>query len=323
MTSANTRQACPPRKDWLIDWLKSAIDDNAVLVRNVSEVLGRLCFAAQAVSMIRPFLGPCYAWVASIGLDTFMQLPVGLKVIFRFLIRLLDESNGRELIKPITSKAPLIFRADAKAEGTDVALGGWLCHPGGTRESKWFAVQITPGNAPWAFWAGEAFRTIASLELFASLLCLMIFAPEDDSFGVLRFTGETDNRGNSFVVQKLMSTKYPLNVVLMELAMQLHQKGIALNLEWVRRELNQEADDLSNFRFDDFQKENRIEVDLDSFKFILLDEFMKSTGELYKKVASAREAKKRDLAARGAPSIQTKGKKRPLSEKLKQKSHWG
>ena len=45
-----------------------------------------------------------------------------------------------------------VFRLDAKAEGKNVAIGGWRCCEGRpTREAEWFAVTLNRRNAAWAF----------------------------------------------------------------------------------------------------------------------------------------------------------------------------
>ena len=41
----------------------------------------------------------------------------------------------------------------------------------------WFAVVLTPETAPWAFSKGEPFKAVAALELLATLLGLLFFAP--------------------------------------------------------------------------------------------------------------------------------------------------
>ena len=41
------------------------------------------------------------------------------------------------------------------------------------------------------------------------------------------------------------------------------------------------------------------------------------------KVAAVKEARKRDLDLRERPIATVRGRKRPLAERLKQKSHWG
>ena len=64
-----------------------------------------------------------------------------------------------------------IFRLDTKADGEQVAIGGWRVKGSGSAsDASWFAVKFNRRNAPWAFTRGEAFRTIASLELLGVLV---------------------------------------------------------------------------------------------------------------------------------------------------------
>ena len=50
-----------------------------------------------------------------------------------------------------------VFRLDAKAEGEEVAIGGWRTRDGAkTADAPWFAVRLNRRNAPWAFARGEA-----------------------------------------------------------------------------------------------------------------------------------------------------------------------
>ena len=41
----------------------------------------------------------------------------------------------------------------------------------------WFAVRITPENAPWAFDRGKPCKPISALELLATVVALMLFRP--------------------------------------------------------------------------------------------------------------------------------------------------
>ena len=50
-----------------------------------------------------------------------------------------------------------------------------------TREAAWFAVKLDRRNAPWSLARGEAFRTIASLELLGALVGVMVLMPEKES----------------------------------------------------------------------------------------------------------------------------------------------
>ena len=66
-------------------------------------------------------------------------------------------------------------------------------------------------------------------------------------------SGSADNKGNSHAITKMMTTKFPLCAILMELAAQMQDKELNLQLHWVPRDQNTEADELSNFnasRFD-------------------------------------------------------------------------
>ena len=49
-----------------------------------------------------------------------------------------------------------------------------------------------------------------------------------------------------------MSVKFLLAPVLLELYIQLRKKGMELRLDWIPRDLNSEADALSNMNFDGF-----------------------------------------------------------------------
>ena len=72
---------------------------------------------------------------------------------------------------------------------------------------------------------------------------------------------------SSFLVDKLMTTKYPLGVILVELCHQLARRRAALRAQWVPRLENEEADALTNSDFPHFLPERRIEVDLETLPF--------------------------------------------------------
>ena len=51
------------------------------------------------------------------------------------------------------------------------------------------------------------------------------------------------NKQKEPLLKKAMTTKYPSMLVLMETAEELSQKNCELQLQWIRRDLNQLADD--------------------------------------------------------------------------------
>ena len=174
---------------------------------------------------------------------------------------------------------PELFRADAKASEDLVAVGGWLCRDGTPPASaQWFAVELNKKNAPWIFHKGEPFRLIASLELLATLLCLLVFdirkEDPDETSKVTLGGGSTDNMGNMYLIRKLMTTKYPLNIYLMEIAAQAEMRKLDLELSWVPRDQNTEADELSNLDFRNFDPSKRILVDLEKIPSLVLHDLM-------------------------------------------------
>ena len=215
---------------------------------------------------------------------------------------------------------------DAKAAGDEVAVGGWVSRGGQRcRDARWFAVRLNRQNAPWAFARGEPFRVIASLELLGVLVGLMVLTPEDEfvrgaqSTGLVTLSCLTDNQGNSYLLDKLMTTKYPLGVILIELAWQCARRRVALRAEWVPRLQNEEADALTNGVYDAFDESKRVDVNLDTLQFGVLRDLL-ATGESY--FAALEEARDRAREARAAPAPsgrrgggQARGKRTTLRER--------
>ena len=83
-----------------------------------------------------------------------------------------------------------------------------------------------------------------------------------------------DNRGNKYALSRLQSTKFPLCCVTMELACQMEQSGARLAMEWAPRELNEEADRLSNNDHSGFREANRVDLRMDSIDWIVLKRMM-------------------------------------------------
>ena len=165
------------RAEWVRNWLSDRIETKTVDLSDFAAVLGRLGFAMGPLYHLRPFILPLYAWSAAVGRRGVVRLPWSVLFIFRVIYDMLG--NGGRYIEIVEHGEDLgeAFRADAKAEGQSVVVGGWESRGGvQPRRARWFAVTLTRANAAWAFSKGEPFRTIASLELFGTLLCVMIFS---------------------------------------------------------------------------------------------------------------------------------------------------
>ena len=261
------------RAAWAVRWLEDKARERRVQLGELREGLGRLQFLAGPLEHLRPFLGPLYAWCCAGPRYLRPLLPVMVLIILRYLASELR----RERMSRCTTRARDVgefFRLDAKAEGEEVAIGGWRSIGNSrTRDAPWFAVRLNRRNAPWAFARGEAFRTVASLELLGALVGLMVLCPSfssADAVGTATLSCGTDNQGNSFLLDKCLTTKYPLGVVLMEIACQAALKGAVLRARWIPRLQNEEADALTNSDFSHFDSAHRIEVDLEALPFIVM-----------------------------------------------------
>jgi hypothetical protein len=190
------------------------------------------------------------------------------------------------------------FRADAKAEGMLVVVGGWETRgsAGDTKVARWFSVDLTPASAPWAFSKGMPFKTISALELFATLLCVMAFADGLPGAGrvSLRLRGITDNQGNQGAMKKHMTTRYPLCLILMELSAQLESYKIDLDLRWRRRDENVEADALTNHEFEGFDPDLRVGINLKELGWKVLPWLMNEAETLFKEVLEAKGTKRKE-----------------------------
>ncbi len=80
----------------------------------------------------------------------------------------------------------------------------------------------------------------------------------------------------------------------MELAARLESSRLQLDLDWVPRELNREADDLSNSIFDKFTPELRVPVDLSLVQRQVLGRLMKEGAEYYDATARAKKARREE-----------------------------
>jgi len=196
-------------------------------------------------------------------------------------------------------------------------MGG--VHPS---KAKWFFVELHAETTGWVFSkSGDPQRVIATLELLGSLLCLVAFdfRASEQCRGIQTISGTTDNQGNSFALQKFMSTKWPLAPLLCELSEQLRSRSLELHLEWQRRDRNKEADAITNQDFSAIRPENRIEIDFVSLPWIVLNQAMVWSKEVYDIAQTAK------LKRSGQPFVQPavwKRKKTAAAERLKATDPW-
>ena len=213
--------------------------------RELRAALGRLSFVGGALQHVRPFLSPLFRWASALGLSTFAPFPKAVVILLAYIRKEVNKAPTR-MVKEYPLEAEDYFRIDAKAEQDKIEIGGWeTCGNTDTRSARWFSVKLGRKEIPWAYLKGEPFRSIATLELVGVLLAIMLFskgARWEHCRGTAVLPGLTDNQAITHVLKKFGSSSFPLSVVVMELACQLDAAGLELDLRWVPRLQNEEAD---------------------------------------------------------------------------------
>lgn len=102
-------------------------------------------------------------------------------------------------------------------------------------------------------------------------------------------------------------------VILAEVATQLERRELELQLDWVTRDQNEEADELTNMDFGRFAAHRRIPVQLEDMKWEVLDDLLRVADDLYSEVRARRA--ERTHASRPSARI------RP-DQRLRQRDPW-
>ena len=214
-----------------------------------------------------------------------------------------------------------VFRVDAMASEQGIMVGGWETYEtSDPRKARWFSVALTRKNCPWLYIRGEPHRTIAASELLAVTLAVVLFGPLakwKQKHGRLVISGFTDNASNSYLIDKYLSVKFPVSMVLMELSRQLGALGAELQLHWIPREQNEESDNLSKGRLDAFDPKLRVEVDWDRIPWLVIPRLVDFAMEFDKEI----QLKKGKSDVEGSKKPAATGRT-PPEEKLRLRQPW-
>lgn len=270
------------RADWAIGWMSKVLEAGEVNVGDLKQATGRLQFALGALPFDRPFLACFHAVLAVWDCDATIATPCPLRAAMLWLVRSLGRRRATSCKQRIVVTRAL-FRVDAKAEGSDISLGGWepAYGPDGSislNASRWFATRLTPAAAPWAFDRnGKPLKVISALELLATVVSLIVFSPPARDGAAERsaveVTAHTDSQVASAVIGESFTSSFPLCLIAMEAAAQMESRGLHLKLSWIPRDANREADALTNFKFAGFSEEKGIQFDIADLPFLVLSEF--------------------------------------------------
>ena len=300
----------PKRAAWMAGWTLGVAKTGKISSKEMEQGLGRLGFAANALTWERPFLGPLYSWSAAIrNKRGALKIPVMLRTLLFFLHERLAAGDSLQdpPIQRHSGGHDIEFFTDAKATENEAWIGGFLQDRDGNIK-EWFSEKIEREWATWLFVKNDLKRIIASLELLATLVAVRLWTDNNGakSNGVCWVKAGTDNQSNTYAVSKMMSTKYPLTLLVMELSETLRANGCELNLQWIPRGKNQLADDLTNEKFDHFPGELRRRWIGGDTKWVVLDRMIFKSREFYEDLKLER------MEARDRRATGEKGKKRKL-----------
>ncbi|CAE7041883.1 unnamed protein product [Symbiodinium sp. CCMP2592] len=157
-------------------------------------------------------------------------------------------NNGIRLLNQTATPGP------AECADGFVVLAGWELSDD-TKTSKWFSLRLTPRGeiSQWASGSAELLATLAALHIFGYLT-----ASVDRKELDVECAADTDNQGNSRLLKKGSSTKWPLMLINMQLSDLLLRSSLKLLLRWRPRDENQYADQLTNEIFTNLSDEHRI-----------------------------------------------------------------
>ena len=233
---------------WLVDWVRATNREGKILGREFRAGVGRMGFLAGAISGARPFLAPLYATAARVSNTAFVELHMAVRLALEFFAEWLRREPMKSPADP-PGVAGEVFRVDAMASDLGICIGGWeTFETNDPAKARWFSVTLDRKSCPWLYIRGEPHRTIAASELLAVTMAAVVFGPRakwKHKHGRLVLSGFTDNASNSYVIDKFLSVKFPVSMVLMELSRQLAELQSELQLHWIPREQNEESDDLS------------------------------------------------------------------------------
>ena len=177
-------------------------------------------------------------------------------------------------------------RRPAKAEAGRAWIGGFLELVDGC-QGHWFSLRSSRAGPP-------GLSLIAALELLATLVGIRLWVPDGDAKKTSRVAirGYTDNQSNESLLKKAMTTKFPSTLVLMELAEELSAKNCELQLQWIRRDLNQLADDLTNENFASFDPNFRIDLRGEALEWRVLGRLLRYATSYFEELGEAKRTKK-------------------------------
>ena len=107
-------------------------------------------------------------------------------------------------------------------------------------------------------------------------------------------------------MRKGLSTKYPVTLLVIEIAETLRRYDSFATLTWVRRDGNELADALTNEDFSSFELQRREAIGEEHFQWFVMDELLKGSKELFEEIKEHKARKKESKTALKAGKTKSK-----------------
>ena len=91
----------------------------------------------------------------------------------------------------------------------------------------------------------------------------------------------------------MVTTKFPLLAFLCEFATVLEERGCVLDLAWVPRDQNAEADAITNGDVEGFSPENEVPVKIEQMRFNVLQDLLELGDSFYDEMEKEKAERKR------------------------------
>ena len=305
------------RASWIVEWIDRVEADGwMVSGRRLVEFTGRLNFVTRMITWLKPFLAPLFAWNGVLSRSTVARLPEMVMLVLRFFRHQFSSGARLDSVHMTwPAQQRQAFRTDAKCERGRIVLGGWsLDHGVDTRQAPWFALEVFPNDLPALFKPdGSSEWASTAAELLGSYVGLHAFGHLKKSAGrdslKMQVCGGTDNKATPAIAAKGLSNKWPVQGIHMQLSVALREANKVCKLAWRPREENQDADDLTNLKTENFVPSKRVTVALKDLQMGLFH-------ELHEHYESFRDER---AAMSAAKKIEPKATKR---QKLLDKTEW-
>ena len=113
------------RAAWPVNRARTTAAEGIAVGRDCRAALGRFSFPTTLLKHLLPFLGTIFARAAGIEDPAAWPLPPALIIILKWLAVQVEQRHLVSLVQSTPVRAGLRFKADARAEGDTVIVGGY------------------------------------------------------------------------------------------------------------------------------------------------------------------------------------------------------